>query len=567
VKEYPDQFWEDGSHGHALRLLKDAALPSGLVLDLGCAAGPLADPVAALGYDYVGLDIDPQAIADLSARGFEAHELDLGGHADELLDTLRTVLNGRVPVAVLALDVLEHLVEPTRLLQAVAGLAAGQDQLQLVVSIPNVTHLDVAIKLLLGRWDLTKIGLLDDTHVRFFNNRLVTTTLARGGWVETAADDVVSEISDQLFPADSPALRPGTPLRELLRRVRTTAEGHGDTYQFVRRYRHDPDAAAQLVPPDDAAQPGSDDAFLTVVVRSADAATGLLGDLTRQGADDVELLLCHDPNEDAVAVPPELEARTRRLAVTRKADWRNGAIAQARGRYLVFLDSRTRLSPHYLQTIRGAVVDAPGRVVQVAAVSASTSATSGVEDVDSMVGRLESVAQDPLDLVSTAPFGAICLDTYAVPRQACDTNGLRFEDSAGESAAAVFVFGAVEQCGIVRSAEQVTILHPAQYQGLAVHLAVLQKQLSQRPLVVPEGAGSQLLVLRESAGVIPERDALARELAATRDHVETLNAYVRQQDAELVHLRQIVARRLRSRVGRKVRAVQRRIGRGRGSSH
>ena len=37
----------------------------------------------------------------------------------------------------------------------------------LVLSVPNVTHKDLALKLLIGRRDVTEAGLLDHTHVDF----------------------------------------------------------------------------------------------------------------------------------------------------------------------------------------------------------------------------------------------------------------------------------------------------------------------------------------------------------------------------------------------------------------
>ena len=174
------------------------------------------------------------------ARGFEGHVLDLSGDEDAVHGALAALVGDRPLAAVLLLDVIEHLVDPGPLLRALARLDAERGGVHLIASIPNVTHVDVGIKVLLGRWDLTKIGLLDDTHVRFYNERLVNETLAGGGWVEADADDVVNPFSDQLFPADAPALRPGVPIRQLLWRLRMAAAGHGETYQFVRRYVRDP---------------------------------------------------------------------------------------------------------------------------------------------------------------------------------------------------------------------------------------------------------------------------------------------------------------------------------------
>lgn len=68
---------------------------------------------------------------------------------------------------ILTLDVLEHLVDPWRLVRQLAGhLAPGG---ALVASVPNVRHLSVVKPLLFGnQWTYSDSGLLDRTHLRFF---------------------------------------------------------------------------------------------------------------------------------------------------------------------------------------------------------------------------------------------------------------------------------------------------------------------------------------------------------------------------------------------------------------
>ena len=56
------------------------------------------------------------------------------------------------------------------------------------------------------------------------DGELLNERLVAAGWAEAAVHDVPLPISDQLFPADAPALRPGAPLRQLLARVRTAAD-------------------------------------------------------------------------------------------------------------------------------------------------------------------------------------------------------------------------------------------------------------------------------------------------------------------------------------------------------
>lgn len=585
MKHYPEEFWEQGSHGHAHRLLADAALPAGVVLDLGCATGPLAEPVKALGHDYVGADIDEAAIAELAGRGFEAHVIDLMAAEDDQVAAFERLVGQRPLRAVLLLDVLEHLLDPAATLRALGRLVAAHPGLQIVVSLPNVSHVDVGIKLLLGRWDLTDIGLLDDTHIRFFNRRLVALTMARTGWVEAAAHDVVNPFSDQLFPADIPALRPGTPLRQMLWRVRMGADPHAETYQFVRRYGYDTETAQrQLAALEADERPvirGADDAFLSVAIQAPGSGSeaeqsrvgSLLADLSRQTDDDLEVLVCHDASTTADDVrrtlpagdgPDGLAASVRFVATQPGVDWRDAAAHAARGRYVALLDGRTRLSSRYVATVRTLVEALPSRVVQVGARTGPLAVLDDVTSVDDVADRLEPVALDPLDLVTSVAFGDVALDAYAIPRQLWAASGAGFVSDAGESAVTLFLLTAIEACGIVRTAEPVTVIHRGGLRNVADDVDPLGKRLGLQPLVIPEGAGSQLLAhRRELAALLPDRNALANELAAVRDQVESLSTQLHERErrlaeaeATLESLSKLPTVRLRRKLGAIKRGLQ-----------
>ena len=193
-----------------IRLLDEASLAPGVLLDLGCGRGPLAGPVEERRLQYVGVDLDPDALAEVAKRGFETHRLDLGAPEQELFESLREILAERTISVTLAVDLLEHLVAPDMLLRALRKLS---EDASLIVSIPNITHLNVGAKLLLGHWDLTDRGLLDDTHLRFFSEDGLTRLFSATGWRQVEAADAEDPDSfDQRFPADAPLCVP-EPLR------------------------------------------------------------------------------------------------------------------------------------------------------------------------------------------------------------------------------------------------------------------------------------------------------------------------------------------------------------------
>ena len=86
-------------------------------------------------------------------------------------------LNGPIPDVgtpdlVLCLDVLEHLLQPLEVLKRVTSTMP--DGGTVIVSVPNIAHASVSLPLLLrARFEYQDAGILDRTHVRFFDRASV----------------------------------------------------------------------------------------------------------------------------------------------------------------------------------------------------------------------------------------------------------------------------------------------------------------------------------------------------------------------------------------------------------
>jgi SAM-dependent methyltransferase len=81
--------------------------------------------------------------------------------------------------AVVFADVLEHLVDPWRVLREAAGvLAAGG---VVVASIPNLQNGDVLWRLVRGRWEYRERGVTDLGHLRFFTLQTIRGLFAQAG--------------------------------------------------------------------------------------------------------------------------------------------------------------------------------------------------------------------------------------------------------------------------------------------------------------------------------------------------------------------------------------------------
>lgn len=379
---YHFAYGEDTPYSRALALVeRHRTHADGVVVDLGCGYGAIAEPIESLELSYLGVDLEPSGVKDLSERGMETMVADLGT-PDALFSDLERVLEDRPVAAICMLDVLEHLPNPSVVLERVQQFAQKVGGPPLVVSIPNVTHVDLGVKLLMGRWDVTPTGLLDATHLRFFSETHLESTMRRAGWAEVGASDFELTFSDQHFPAGSVALERGTPLGAFLTELRERASGTAFVNQFVRAYLPTLAPAGVESGPVDAGNARADlhAPFLSVLMRTRATRESTLVEallsLAAQSCDDFEvLLLVHDPAPGAMAVVEQTvaefhEAFARRVHVvpvrggSRSRPLNEGA-RLARGRYLAVLDDDDLAFAHWVQTLESLANRAPGRVLRL----------------------------------------------------------------------------------------------------------------------------------------------------------------------------------------------------------
>jgi 2-polyprenyl-3-methyl-5-hydroxy-6-metoxy-1,4-benzoquinol methylase len=158
-------------------------IPEGArVLDVGCSTGNFGQALEQLkGCTVVGVDLNEEDILEANERITAAYVFDITGPgALELLGTFDVVVFA---------DVIEHLPDPRAALRAVHALL--NDGGIVVYSIPHMGHLSVRLDLLEGRFPYAELGLLDRTHLHFYDRHEVHDVFANAGFSVTSEKPTV----------------------------------------------------------------------------------------------------------------------------------------------------------------------------------------------------------------------------------------------------------------------------------------------------------------------------------------------------------------------------------------
>ena len=154
------------------QLVLDRARGAQQVLDVGCSAGVLARDLVAQGSVVDGIEYDP---SDAKEARTVCREVLVGD-----LETMEIALQPGTYDVVLCADIIEHLKDPVAALARLRPLLKPDGRL--IVSVPNIANWSMRVTHLLGRWDYQDRGLMDRTHLHFFTQRTIRTTLERAGY-------------------------------------------------------------------------------------------------------------------------------------------------------------------------------------------------------------------------------------------------------------------------------------------------------------------------------------------------------------------------------------------------
>jgi SAM-dependent methyltransferase len=187
------------------------------VLELGAASGHVTRVLVERHCDVTAVEYEAEVAEELEGVASEVivGDLDDDGVLDRLPGGFDVVLAG---------DVLEHLVDPARVLRHVAGLLVPGGRV--VISVPNVAHADLRMALLQGTWDYRPWGLLDRTHLRFFTKRSIEALVEQAGLVTTE----LRRVRIPAFESELAVPRDSVPTAVV---DHVLADPEAETYQYV----------------------------------------------------------------------------------------------------------------------------------------------------------------------------------------------------------------------------------------------------------------------------------------------------------------------------------------------
>ena len=156
------------------------------VIDFGCASGYFSELLTKKGCIVTGVEINPEAakLAEQYCQKVIVADLDFV--------SLQEILpNEDFDVAIFG-DVLEHLRNPWQILKETKSLLKPDGYV--VASIPNIAHGSIRLALLQGKFEYSELGILDNTHLRFFTKKTVEDLFDKSGYLIELTDRTILPI-------------------------------------------------------------------------------------------------------------------------------------------------------------------------------------------------------------------------------------------------------------------------------------------------------------------------------------------------------------------------------------
>lgn len=190
-----------------------------LVLDVGCSSGAFGEPLILQKKCTVdGIEIDDGDIAEAKKKLRNVYKIDIERDPISIDHKYDVIFFG---------DVVEHLAQPIKALEKIKPLLKKNGIL--IFSIPNITHMLVRLMLLSGKIEYGRTGLLDETHLHFYNSKEIYRVFNEAGYKVETFDYTVNDMPFKLVKRElgELGLEPNEKFKSLLQSTDAAA------YQFI----------------------------------------------------------------------------------------------------------------------------------------------------------------------------------------------------------------------------------------------------------------------------------------------------------------------------------------------
>lgn len=220
MSHYSNHLFTPGTRNNSWAHLFEYISEGDRVLDVGCSSGNFGEALIQLkSCEVIGLDLDE---ADIKTAKTKLTKAIIG----DINDTKIYAQLGTFDALIFA-DVVEHLANPRETLKLVKKLLKKDGKL--LFSIPHMGHSSVRLDLLAGKFPYKERGLLDKTHLHFYDKAEFESVFMDAGYDIAKNEPVIALYPTTLFKEKMEKL--GIPYSKKFESL--LKETDGDLFQFV----------------------------------------------------------------------------------------------------------------------------------------------------------------------------------------------------------------------------------------------------------------------------------------------------------------------------------------------